>query len=85
MKIEESYVQNVTLTLSHDVISGYNEVEPFISILKKLKKEVKKSGFRKTFNKEESDFILYLHDNIVKEEDEESKDKRVYKDNNKEI
>jgi len=85
MKIEESYVHSISFTLSYDVISGYDEITVFKGLIKKLKSESKKSGFKKLLNRKEAELIMYMHDSLIKEEDEEPKDKGVSKSTGKEI
>lgn len=49
-----------TITLKNDFEDGTNELKMFSDIITKLKKEIKKIGYKKMFNREEIEFIEEL-------------------------
>lgn len=85
MKIDESYTHSLNIEIVHDVINGYDEIAVFKGLVKKLKKEAKRSGFRRLFTAEEAELIDFLYAYVIKDEDEKYKDKGVYQGTGTEI
>jgi hypothetical protein len=77
MRIKESYTHSLNIEIIHDIMDDYDEITVFKGLIKKLKKETKKSGFRRMFTAEEAELIDFLYNNVIKEEDEKHKDKGV--------
>lgn len=73
MEIYYRNVKELHFHLDTDEESGEDEISPFINSLVKIKKEVKKAGFRNMFNKEEREIWLKIFERIVI--DEAPKDK----------
>jgi len=70
------YEHSVMVTFSN---RGENkDLNTFLSLLKRINKEAKKSGFRSMFSAEEKVFIRTLHDSLIGEVD--ARDSHVFSD-----
>lgn len=74
MDVSYKELKELHIYLVDDKTEAYDEIGPFISSLRKIKKEVVKAGFRNMFNREEREVWLKIFERIVIE-DEAPKDK----------
>lgn len=52
-----------------------DEINNFLSVLDTIKTKAQRSGFKKSFTKENQEFVDFLHYNLIGDQDEKNNDK----------
>jgi len=65
MEIFQKDYRELQVIFRDDRLEGVDEITPFVSSLKKLKKEVKKIGFLSIFNKAEKEVWNNIFDKFL--------------------